>query len=161
MHRLRSLRRGLPGGSHRPAVIRPRIRKNDPGSVSDRFPCTARQKIPEKVRSSIYPRLIFRLFVAYYCSIDPGCQLSSVVELRFCKPSVVGSNPTAGSIFQPFLTSGPRSPVFGLSSPPSAGPESPLYLGLPAATAERFSDQTVFCQWSLRFTHSRMRWKAA
>jgi hypothetical protein len=25
-------------------------------------------------------------------------QLSSVVEQRFCKPSVVGSNPTAGSI---------------------------------------------------------------
>ena len=29
------------------------------------------------------------------------CQLSSVVEQRFCKPSVVGSNPTAGSIFYP------------------------------------------------------------
>ena len=27
-------------------------------------------------------------------------QLSSVVEQRFCKPSVVGSNPTAGSIFK-------------------------------------------------------------
>ena len=26
-----------------------------------------------------------------------GGQLSSVVEQRFCKPSVVGSNPTAGS----------------------------------------------------------------
>ena len=28
-----------------------------------------------------------------------GSQLSSVVEQRFCKPSVVGSNPTAGSIY--------------------------------------------------------------
>ena len=27
-------------------------------------------------------------------------QLSSVVEQRFCKPSVVGSNPTAGSTFK-------------------------------------------------------------
>ena len=26
-----------------------------------------------------------------------GCRLSSVVEQRFCKPLVVGSNPTAGS----------------------------------------------------------------
>jgi hypothetical protein len=26
------------------------------------------------------------------------CQFSSVVEQRFCKPSVVGSNPTTGSI---------------------------------------------------------------
>lgn len=28
-------------------------------------------------------------------------QFSSVVEQRFCKPSVVGSNPTTGSIFSP------------------------------------------------------------
>ena len=28
-----------------------------------------------------------------------GCRLSSVVEQRFCKPLVVGSNPTAGSDF--------------------------------------------------------------
>ena len=27
-----------------------------------------------------------------------GCQFSSVVEQRFCKPSVVGSNPTTGSL---------------------------------------------------------------
>src|ERR1051325_10637608 len=27
-------------------------------------------------------------------------QFSSVVEQRFCKPSVVGSNPTTGSIFE-------------------------------------------------------------
>jgi hypothetical protein len=29
---------------------------------------------------------------------DIGSQLSSAAEQRFCKPSVVGSNPTAGSI---------------------------------------------------------------
>jgi hypothetical protein len=30
---------------------------------------------------------------------DFECQFSSVVEQRFCKPSVVGSNPTTGSTF--------------------------------------------------------------
>ena len=31
------------------------------------------------------------------------CRLSSVVEQRFCKPLVVGSNPTAGSVFKTHL----------------------------------------------------------
>ena len=42
--------------------------------------------------------MIFSKVVQYY-SILMICRHSSVVELRFCKPSVVGSNPTAGSIF--------------------------------------------------------------
>ena len=32
------------------------------------------------------------------CGKIVGCRLSSVVEQRFCKPLVVGSNPTAGSV---------------------------------------------------------------
>ena len=34
------------------------------------------------------------------CSPKKQCQLSSAVELRFCKPSVLGSNPRAGSNFE-------------------------------------------------------------
>lgn len=34
----------------------------------------------------------------FWALAEGDSQLSSVVEQRFCKPSVVGSNPTAGSI---------------------------------------------------------------
>src|SRR5207244_13525708 len=56
---------------------------------------------------------VFFFFYFFYCSLARlvlhsfptrrssdlfGRQFSSVVEQRFCKPSVVGSNPTTGSI---------------------------------------------------------------
>jgi hypothetical protein len=49
-----------------------------------------------------------------FCRCNPCGQLSSVVEQRFCKPSVVGSNPTAGSSLKRFCAKG-QGATWGLS----------------------------------------------
>ena len=49
-----------------------------------------------------YARLDLTGEILYYCATPPR-RRSSVVEQRFCKPSVIGSNPIAGSTYSDSL----------------------------------------------------------